>query len=124
MLKKKRKSKANKTIYTPICGYCKEYVSTPDYRRKMGGVRECLMLDRKEVDFNTVACEDFKLVDTFHCNVKGQRVYVTVCIHKLQNKKCISTCRQGKLITGLKEIPTGEPQRELRQKDIWGQDGR
>jgi len=120
MSKKKRKPRAKKIIYTPICGYCMEYDTTPDYRRKMGGIRECLIIGKKEVDFNTKACEDFKLVNIFYCNVNGQRIYIDVCVNRLQNKKCLSKCKQGKFLTELKKTPIGEPQREKRQKDIWG----
>ena len=93
MAKKKRKTRAKKLIYKKLCGYCTQY--------------KC----KDTIEFNTEACDDFEMVNIFHCNKNGQRIYVAVCISRRDkncgNMNCSKKCLQGKLISKMVQLVEG-----------------
>jgi len=106
MHKKKCKPRVKKVIYKKLCGYCIQY-----------------KICKSPTGFNMIACDDFKMVDIFHCDKNGQRIYVEVCIARRDNRNCSRKCVQGKLISEIQKIPIGESQKEKRQKEVhkrWG----
>jgi len=87
MPKKKRKPRTKKVIYKKLCGYCIQY-----------------KICKTSKGFDAVACDDFKMVDIFHCDKNGQRLYIEACIARRDGGNCSKRCVQGKLITEIKRL--------------------
>ena len=92
--KKKRKPRAKKKVYKKLCGYCIQY-----------GI--C----KTTTGFNMEACDDFEIVDIFHCDRNGQRIHIAVCIARREkncgNMNCSKKCLQGKLISKMVQLVEG-----------------